>query len=136
MPETLFIKFVLNQKMSVIGTNWSRNSQLTLTTANVFEKVIEISSLPAGTYIATIRMQYNDGVAPSNIISWASIIKNGEEPTTGPGNAVTIPGGTGYPGASMTRIITLESPGAISAWARSSNGSAMFTGTLQVIRIK
>ena len=58
-----------------------------------------------------------------NVISWVSIIKDNETSSTGPGNAVTIPGGTGYPGA-------------ISAWARSSNGSAMFTGMLQVIRIK
>lgn len=126
----------LNQNMFVIGTNWSQNGQLTLTTANVFEKVIEIPDLPAGTYIATVRMQYNDGIASTNVISWVSIIKDNETSSTGPGNAVTIPGGTGYPGASITRIITLESPGAISAWARSSNGSAMFTGMLQVIRIK
>lgn len=122
--------------MSVIGTNWSQNNQLTLTTPNVFEKIIEIPNLPVGTYIATVRMQYNDGIASTNVISWVSIIKDDETSSAGPGNAITIPGGTGYPGASLTRIITLNSPGAISAWGRSSNASIQLTGTLQVIRIK
>ena len=126
----------LNQNMNVIGVLWDKQGNLTLSVANTFEKVMEISDLPAGTYIAIVRMQRNSASAPSTVMSWISVASNTESPSAGPSNGVTIPGGTSYPGTSLTRIIELTTSGSIGAWVQSTDISALFTGMMQVIRIK
>ena len=110
-------------------------SSVTLAAANTFEKVEEISNLPKGKYIATVRVQQNVSSAATDITSWVSLTYNNIAPSAGQGNSITLPGGTQYPVGTIIRFIELSENGSISVHIRSNKIDYVFGGVLQIIKI-